>query len=113
MAWDRTHVAMAGFVAATCALHVASFGESRFHLPLVPVLAVGASVGQGWRRTSASSTASTAGAPAAARTFSWRVAAVAVAIVLLSLVWLTQAGELLAALDRLRAPDGWQSALPY
>lgn len=44
------HIALAAFVAATCVLHVASFGESRFHLPLVPVLAVAASLGGRPRR---------------------------------------------------------------
>jgi 4-amino-4-deoxy-L-arabinose transferase-like glycosyltransferase len=98
VAWDRTHVAMAAFVAATGALHVASFGESRFHLPLVPVLAVVASLGS---------------RSVAAPGFAWRAVAVAVAIVLLCVAWFGQAGELLVALDRLRAPGGWQSALPY
>jgi hypothetical protein len=104
--WDRTHVGMAAFVVATCALHVASFGESRFHLPLVPVLAVAASLG------GASAGASSA-AHARGRGLGWRVVAVGVVVAVLSVVWVGQAGELLTAIDRLRAPNGWQSALPY
>lgn len=104
MAWDRVHVAMGGFVVATAALHLVSFGESRFHLPLVPVLAVAASLGGG--RVSAASAIS---APARAVR---RVAAVAI-VAVLALGWAGQFGELAAALTRLRAPDGWTSAIPY
>ena len=38
-------VAIGATVLATTALHVVSFAESRFHLPLVPLLAVVASLG--------------------------------------------------------------------
>jgi hypothetical protein len=96
---------MAAFVAATCAVHVASFGESRFHLPIVPVLAVGASLGGG------------SGGPSfgggRAHLGRWRVGVAAVVMAVLGVVWVGQAGELLTRLDRLRAPDGWRSALPY
>jgi 4-amino-4-deoxy-L-arabinose transferase-like glycosyltransferase len=98
--WERTHVAMAAFVGATCALHVASFGESRFHLPLVPVLAAVASLGPGPGGVSA-------------RASAVRIALVGAIVFVLSVAWAGQATELLAALDRLRAPDGWQSTLPY
>ncbi|MEZ5290816.1 MAG: hypothetical protein R2745_07015 [Vicinamibacterales bacterium] len=90
------HAAMAGFVVATCVLHALSFGESRFHLPLVPILAVAASL-------------SVPGQVAAR----WRVGAAAVVFAALAVAWTTQAGELVGALARLRAPDGWQSTPPY
>lgn len=92
-----THVALIGFVVLTCALHVASFGESRFHLPLVPVLAVAASLGHG--------PLSNAGVS--------RLAAAAVIVALLAIAWTSQAPELVSALLRLRAVDGWTAALPY
>lgn len=42
---EAVHIALGTFVVATIALHVASFGESRFHLPLLPVFAVAAALG--------------------------------------------------------------------
>ncbi|MFN7979292.1 MAG: hypothetical protein U0P30_14240 [Vicinamibacterales bacterium] len=92
-----THVALGAFVVLTCLLHVASFGESRFHLPLVPVLAVAASLGHG--------PVSNAGAS--------RLVAAIVVVALLAVAWTSQAPELVSALLRLRAPDGWTAALPY
>jgi hypothetical protein len=92
---------MAAFVAATCALHVASFGESRFHLPLVPVLAVMASLAF-----------APSGEPRGRRS-RLRIAAAAIVLVILGVVWTSQAPELLGALERLRAPDGWMSRPVY
>jgi hypothetical protein len=93
------HLAMLAFVAATAALHVLSFGESRFHLPLVPMLAVAASLG---------------GAPGAGRTpRDWRATAAALVLAALALAWITQAPELLHALGRLREPGGWSSHPAY
>lgn len=105
MRWDRVHIAMAGFVLATAALHVSSFGESRFHLPLVPVFAVAASLAGGARVSAASALGR--GARVA------RVAGAAAVVLLLALGWASQFGELSRALVRLRAPDGAQSAIPY
>lgn len=91
------HVALGAFVVATCALHVASFGESRFHLPLVPVLAVAASLGAG---------------PLAAAGRG-RLVAAALVVAALAVAWTAQAPELLEALTALRAPDGWATPRPY
>lgn len=94
---EPVHVALAAFVVATAALHVVSFAESRFHLPLVPVLAVAASLGAG----------PLAEAPRL------RTVAALVVVALLSLAWVGQAPELTSALSRLRAPGGATSAWPY
>jgi 4-amino-4-deoxy-L-arabinose transferase-like glycosyltransferase len=94
---DAPHVAMGAFFVATCVLHVISFGESRFHLPLVPVFAVAASLGSG---------------PLAASSRR-RTARIAAAVALLAIGWWSQAPELLRALARLRAADGWMANLPY
>lgn len=92
-------VAIGAVVVATAALHLLSFGESRFHLPLVPLLAVVASLGAAQR-------------PAPARR-SVRIAVVAVILAALSVAWVGQWQELRSALERLKAPDGWSSRPPY
>ncbi len=94
---EPTHVALAAFVTATFALHVASFGESRFHLPLVPVFAVAASLG----------TVPLAGVSRV------RLVAAGVVVGLLAFVWAGQAPELLDALSALRAPNGATTPRPY
>lgn len=91
------HVALAAFFIATCALHVASFGESRFHLPLVPVLAVAASLGVG-PLTSAGR---------------GRLLVAGTVVAVLAVVWAGQAPELLDALEAVRAPNGWSTPRPY
>jgi len=93
----RTRVALAAFVLATAALHVTSFGESRFHLPLVPVLAVAASLGT---------------APLA-RASRARLLTAGVAVAVLAFAWASQAPELLDALSALRAPNGAATPRPY
>lgn len=78
-------------------LHVASFGESRYHLPLVPALAILA-------------------VRAAAHTprFTRRSHLMAaVLVLLLCAAWWSQAPILLEQLRVLAAPDGWRSNLPY
>lgn len=93
-------VGIVAFVLGTAALHMASFGESRFHLPLVPLLAVLAVLPHG-RQT----------APAPARR---PVTALAGVVMLLAIAaWATQTGELMSALRVLRTPDGWQSGIGY
>ena len=94
---EAAHVALATFVVATIALHVASFGESRFHLPLVPVFAVAATLGA---------------TPLAAASRARLLVAGAV-LVVLALVWVGQAPELLDALTALRAPTGASTPRPY
>ncbi len=108
---EPVHVALAAFVAATVALHVLSFAESRFHLPLVPVLAVAASLGAP-RRTPAPAVS---GAPVTSPgpIARGRLGVAVVVLALLSLAWTRQAPELFAALSRLRAPGGATSAAPY
>jgi hypothetical protein len=79
-------------------LHVISFGESRFHLPLVPflaVLAVRGIVGHAPPLTGVR-----------------RIAGLAIALGL-GAAWVSQTPELTARLVRLAAADGWQAMLPY
>jgi len=90
-------VALAAFVVATIALHVASFGESRFHLPLVPVFAVAASLSS----------------VPLARASRARLLAAAVAVAALAFLWAAQAPELLDALTALRGPAGATTPRPY
>ena len=121
------HVALGAFFLATCALHIASFGESRFHLPLVPVLAVAASLGAGSRRTpgdaeqplsapDAAPHAVPGNAPIAAP---WgpngrrRMIVAGVVVALLAVGWLWQLPELLETLSALRQPNGWSTPRPY
>lgn len=126
------HVALGAFFLATCALHVASFGESRFHLPLVPVLAIAASLGVDSRRTVrdaagrlttpdaaldvAPGEVATGGGVA---TGPWgangrrRLVVAGVVIALLAMGWLWQLPELLDALSALRQPGGWSTPRPY
>ncbi len=94
-------VAIGAMVAATAALHVISFGESRFHLPLVPLLAVVASLG--WTVDGRGGR----GRPVA------RVAVAALLIAGVAVAWAGQWGELRGQWQRLQAPDGWRSAPPY
>ncbi len=91
------HVALVTLVVATAALHVVSFGESRFHLPLVPVFAVAASLGSGSLGSAGRVRLVVAGAVVAG----------------LALAWVAQAPELLEALSALRAPNGWNAPRPY
>jgi 4-amino-4-deoxy-L-arabinose transferase-like glycosyltransferase len=71
------------------AIHLASFGDSRFHLPWIPLLAV---------------LAARAIAPFSARPWTMsRQAIVAVWLVFLALAWKDQTAELLAVLPRLAA----------
>ena len=94
---EPVQVALGAFVVATIALHVASFGESRFHLPLVPVLAAAASLGA----------MPLASAPRA------RLVTAGAVVAMLAVVWAGQAPELLDALAALRSPNGWSTPRPY
>ena len=86
-------------IVGTAALHVVSFGESRFHLPLVPLLAVLASVG------------ATSTRPAGTR----YVGAIVVGVLVAGLAgaWVMQLPELLGSLNQLGAPGGWSSQPRY
>jgi hypothetical protein len=79
-------------------LHAISFGESRFHLPLVPFLAVLAVRGIGGNTPPLTGIRRTAGLALALG---------------LGAAWVSQAPELTARLVRLAAADGWQAMLPY
>lgn len=99
LAWHTpTVTALALLVVGTTALHVVSFGESRFHLPLIPALAVmavsgaHAHPGRGARPV--------------------RTAAAVVAAALL-MTWMTQLPDALAALQAIMSPDGWRTPRPY
>ena len=86
------------FVVATAALHVISFGESRFHLPLVPVFAAWAAV---------------AANPDGRRWSLPGLVTASLVVVLLMWGWSTQLPELRDRVDLLARPDGWQHPLPY
>lgn len=85
------------FLGASLAMHLLAFGDPRFHLPFVPLLAVLA-------------TGLAAGWPAVR---SWRLGVAALALAALSLAWAPQLAVYWRALVRLAAPDGSQSALPF
>lgn len=111
-------VAIGAMLAATAALHVVSFGESRFHLPLVPLLAVVASLGGavGDRRGHGGDHGRGEGLRGRASASGRPVLRVIVAALLLAglaVAWAGQWGELRGQLERLQAPDGWRSAPPY
>jgi len=99
-------VASLAMIGATAALHVVSFGESRFHLPLVPLLAVMASLG-GAGSAGAGRRAAAPGRPIA------RIVVVSLLLAALAVGWTRQWPELRGQLERLRAADGWRSVPPY
>ncbi len=88
---------LAALLVIVSALHVASFGESRYHLPLVPALAIFA-------------VRAAAEAPRFTRR---RRLMAAVLVLLLGVAWWSQAPILLEQLHVLATPDGWRSDLPY
>ncbi len=89
------HILM--LLCAIMTLHVISFGESRYHLPLVPVLAILAARAISHHE------------PYTMRAY---VGAAAITVPLV-IAWISQLPVLLAQLARLAARDGWQSGLPY
>lgn len=82
----------------TSLLHALSFSETRYHLPLVPVLAVLAVRG----------VAATDRPLSAIRRVAWTVLVGALIV-----EWASYAPELTGRLLRLSAPDGWQTGLPF
>ncbi|MGE0360734.1 MAG: hypothetical protein AB7H93_09605 [Vicinamibacterales bacterium] len=100
-------VAILAMIGATAALHVVSFGESRFHLPLVPLLAVVASLGAGSGGGRGRREATPAGRPTV------RIVVVSLLLAALAVGWVRQWPELRGQLERLRAADGWRSVPPY
>jgi hypothetical protein len=86
---SATGVAIVATLGCVTAIHVASFGDSRFHLPWIPLLAI---------------LATRAFAPLSARPWTMsRQAILAVWLVCFALAWKDQAAELLVVLARLAA----------
>ena len=96
--WTPIRAAIAAVIVVTSALHVLTFGESRFHLPLVPLLAAIAPLG--WPVSRSTLTP--------ART----VPAIVVAL-LLALTWAGQVPGLWQRLDAIRRPGGSAIFLDY
>lgn len=84
------------YLAAAVALSAASFGEPRFHLPFVPVLAVLA-----------------AGLGASGAVQRWRLAGGAIVLLLLLPAWADQLRTYLGVLAALAAPGSWNRELPF
>jgi 4-amino-4-deoxy-L-arabinose transferase-like glycosyltransferase len=94
----RVGVGIAATLIAVTAIHVASFGDSRFHLPWIPLLAI---------------LAARAFAPLAARPWTLlQQTLLAMWMVCFALIWKDQAAELLAVLPKL-AESPVPLMLPY
>jgi 4-amino-4-deoxy-L-arabinose transferase-like glycosyltransferase len=85
------------FLSVTLAMHIFTFGDPRYHLPMVPVLAVLATGMARWTNGISP----------------LRLAVAAVVLALLAIAWWTHLTTYWAALVRLVAPDGWRSQLAY
>ncbi len=95
---DPTLVAVATVVGVTTVLHVLSFGESRFHLPFVPLLAATATLGTPtWSHVGR--------AP--------RALAALMALSLLTWAWAWQFPGMWQRLDTIRQPQGSFSVIDY
>ncbi len=81
-------------LAATAVMHALTFGDPRFHLPVVPILAVLATGIATWRRPGW-----------------WRICVGALVLAFLLHSWQSQLSIYLMALPRLVQPDGWKSQL--
>lgn len=88
---------VASVVLATSALHVLSFGESRFHLPLVPLLAACVPLST-WRYRPV---------------LRLPLTAAGVALALLVLAWSSQLPEHRERIELLLRPNGSQSPIEY
>ena len=95
--WTAPRVAVAAAILITTVLHVLSFGESRFHLPLVPLLAILAS--GGW--------------PSSQRVSRPQAVAAIAALLFLGWGWTQQLPELRQRLDTLVGPNGSSSVIEY
>jgi hypothetical protein len=85
------------FAVAFGALHLVAFGDPRFHLPLVPVLAVLATGVSGWR----------AGAERR-----WLVPALLL-VLWLGVAWVTQFDRYWTVLTDIAQPGGWTRSVPF
>ncbi len=85
------------FLSLTLAMHTLTFGDPRYHLPMVPVLAVLATGMARWRNGVSPLRLALAGA----------------ALALLAIAWWTQFALYWSVLVKLAAPGGWVSQLAY
>ena len=85
------------FLAAAVALSLAAFGEPRFHLPFVPVLAVLAAGLASWR----------------GGVHRWRAVAAVALLLFLAGVWSAQLANYLPFLRQMAEPDGWRRQLSF
>jgi hypothetical protein len=90
-------VALLVFLALVTLLHALSFSETRFHLPMIPILAVLAAHGIAGR----------------GRMTSGRWLGALALVLALAAGWLRQWPELMGRYERLTSPDGWQTMLPF
>jgi 4-amino-4-deoxy-L-arabinose transferase-like glycosyltransferase len=85
------------FIVSTLLMHVISFGDARYHLPMVPVLAVMATgvarVANGLSRA--------------------RLIAVVLTLILLAVAWSAQLRTYSSTLFKIVQPSGWNSQLSY
>ena len=85
------------FLGTAVALSLVTFGEPRFHLPFVPVLAVLATGLAGWR----------------AGVHRWRAVAALALLLFLAVVWSAQLANYLHYLRLMSEPDGWRRQLSF
>lgn len=95
--WTSSRAAVGALILAASLLHVLSFGESRFHLPFVPLLAAAATLG--WR--------------APLRLPPTRTAAMTIVFGMLLWAWAGQLPALWHRVDAIRQPGGSQTFLEY
>jgi 4-amino-4-deoxy-L-arabinose transferase-like glycosyltransferase len=97
LASDPLGLSLLVFLALVTLLHGLSFSETRFHLPMIPILAVLAA----------------RGASGVARLTPLRWFGAGLVIVSLAAGWVGQWAELAGRYERLTAEDGWQTGLPF
>jgi 4-amino-4-deoxy-L-arabinose transferase-like glycosyltransferase len=85
------------FLLTTLLMHAALYGDSRYHLSMVPVLAVLATGLARWPNGISP----------------WRAATAVVIVLWLAAAWSSQFATFLSVLPRLTAPDGWQARVVY
>lgn len=95
----KTEVLLSGLILllGTVALHVVFFGDSKYHLPMVPLLAVLTTGLARWHQGIGR----------------WRLVAGVLIVLWLAVPWSKQDATFLNMLPTLAAPDGWKSCLIY
>lgn len=91
------YASSAAYIATTVVMHMISLGDPRYHLPLVPALAVLATGLEQWRNGISS----------------WRLLLAVAVILALSAPWSTQLSRYWALLSQLAGPGGWAAAVPF